>query len=193
MTPNIRSFAAILLGLLIAGCSSSPKKTAVICNPECRTQDTSIQQAELRALPPENPSISRLAEEANNSPKAAYDLALRYFRGDGVIRDPYKSITWMRSSAERGDVNAQKALGRFYLTGLEEMGPDPQEAQSWLAAAAAQGDKESEQLLEEANAARRTQEAEYGWMYRWRPRIYRAWFYDYPYYGTWNGHYWYYR
>ncbi|HHT8990295.1 TPA: tetratricopeptide repeat protein, partial [Burkholderia cenocepacia] len=90
---------------------------------------------------------------AKTQPKAAYDLGLRYFRGDGVRQDSYQALKWMREAAERGDLNAQKALGSFYLFGLEEMGSDAREAEKWLSIAAGRGDKESKKLLDLARQA----------------------------------------
>jgi TPR repeat protein len=58
-------------------------------------------------------------------PRAAYDLGLKYFRGDGLRQDSYPALKWMREAAEHGNLKAQKVIGRVYLTGLEEMGPDP--------------------------------------------------------------------
>ncbi|MCK5437659.1 MAG: sel1 repeat family protein, partial [Desulfobulbaceae bacterium] len=97
-----------------------------------------------KAVPDADPEgrIPALEALAQQDPRAAYDLGLRFFRGDGVRQDSYQAIQWMRNAAERGDIDAQKALGRLYLTGLEEMGSDPQEAEKWLRIAAGRGDKE---------------------------------------------------
>jgi TPR repeat protein len=83
-------------------------------------------------------------------PRAAYDLGLRYFRGDGVRQDSYQALKWMRDAAERGYLKAQTAVGRLYLMGLEEMGSDPAEAEKWLSIAAGRGDKEAKTLLAQA-------------------------------------------
>ncbi|MEM1458620.1 tetratricopeptide repeat protein, partial [Bifidobacterium animalis] len=90
---------------------------------------------------PEDPRIAALKDAAKREPKAAYDLGLRYFRGDGVRQDSYQALNWMREAAERGNLQAQKALGAFYLFGLEEMGSDPREAEKWLSIAVSRGDK----------------------------------------------------
>jgi TPR repeat protein len=146
-------------------------------------------------FPDEDPDgrVAALEAETKKDPRASYDLGLRFFRGDGVPQDSYRALQWMRDAAERGDLDAQKAVGRFYLTGLEEMGPDPREAQRWLSIAAARGDQEAAQLLAEAEEARRSEENYYRWRQRWQPLFYRSWYYDYPYRLHWNGGYWYYR
>lgn len=92
----------------------------------------------------------------------------------------------MRDAAERGNLNAQKALGRAYLTGLEEMGSDPGEAQRWLSAAASRGDKESAKLLKEANAAKKSEEEYWKLQQEVRVVIYSQWHRGYPYYSTWR-------
>lgn len=134
--------------------------------------------------------IAALEKAAQRDPRAAYDLGLRYFRGDGVGQDSYKALTWMREAAEKGNLNAQKALGRAYLTGLEEMGSDPSEAQKWLAIAASRGDKESAKLLKEANAAKKSEEEYWRLQQEWRVVIYTEWHQDYPYYSHWRGSRW---
>lgn len=134
--------------------------------------------------------IALLVEHAKHDPRAAYDLGLRLFRGDGVRQDSYRAIQWMREAAERGDLNAQIALGRLYLTGLEEMGPDFREAQKWLSIAANRGDKESKELLTEASRLRHMEDQYYRWRNRWRLVFSRSWHGGYPYQSRWNNGRW---
>jgi len=163
-----------------------------ICDPVCSDRPVSQVNQELRDTGGDDGRMAALEAEAARNPRAAYDLALRYFRGDGVRRDSYRALSWMRAAAEQGDFNAQKALGRLYLTGLEEMGRDPGEARTWLSLAASRGDRESKRLLAEAEAARRSEEQEYKWLNRWRPEFYRGWYSRYPYYGRWYNRAWHY-
>ena len=51
--------------------------------------------------------LTALADIARQDPRAAYDLALRYYRGDGVRRDSYQAIRWMREAGDRGVPEAQ--------------------------------------------------------------------------------------
>ena len=136
--------------------------------------------------------IAALEDLAATDDRAAYDLGLRYFRGDGVRQDSYKALQWMRDAAERGNHDAQKAVGRLYLTGLEEMGSDPREAEKWLTIAASRGDREAKKLLAEATELRKNEDAYYRWQSRWRPVFYRYWYTDYPYRWYWRGNRWYY-
>ena len=133
--------------------------------------------------PEEDPggNIAALEAIAARDPNAAYDLALRFFRGDGIPQDSYRSIKWMRNAAEKGDLNAQMALGRLYLTGLGEMGSDPGEAEKWLTITASRGDQEASTLLKEATQARQSEQAEYHWYNRWRPIFYNYWYSGYAY------------
>ncbi|RWX47523.1 Sel1 repeat-containing protein [Candidatus Electrothrix aarhusensis] len=146
------------------------------------------------AVPDADPEgrIPALEALAQQDPRAAYDLGLRFFRGDGVRQDSYQAIKWMRDAAERGDLEAQKALGRFYLTGLEEMGPDPQEAEKWLKIAVSRGDKESEKLLKEASEVRKREIDYRRWRSYWHPRFYGYWHSGYPYRYHWRHGRWYY-
>ncbi|PID73282.1 MAG: hypothetical protein CSB33_04750 [Desulfobacterales bacterium] len=140
----------------------------------------------------EEKRISALVSLAEKDPRAAYDLGLRYFRGDGVRQDSYQAIQWMRTAAERGNLDAQKALGRLYLTGLEEMGPDPQEAEKWLLIASSRGDKASGKLLKEASEARKKERDYHRWKTFWQKQFYRSWNYGYPYRYYWRYGRWYY-
>jgi TPR repeat protein len=134
-----------------------------------------------------------LVELAKKDPRAAWDLGLRYFRGDGVRRDSYQALQWMRDAGERGHVEAQLAVGRFYLMGLEEMGSDPAEAESWLSMAAAKGNKEAKTLLAQAQSAKKTEQALYQWRETYRKSWYGYWYSGYPYYTSWGPRGWYYR
>ncbi|ENO77202.1 MAG TPA: sel1 repeat family protein [Thauera sp.] len=182
--------------VVLASCAQPPQReTVTICDGGgCREQGRDVVTQETRTFnEADDGRAAALEAIAEQDPRAAYDLGLRYFRGDGVRQDSYKALTWMRSAAERGHLEAQKALGRFYLTGLEEMGPDPREAEKWLSITAGRGDAEARTLLAEASAARKSEEAEWKWRQRWRGVFYDYWYRRYTYLGYWRDGYWYYR
>lgn len=139
----------------------------------------------------EDQRIKALEEMAGNDPRAAFDVALRFFRGDGVKKNEYKGVQWMRKAAEAGDFNAQKALGRLYLTGLGEMGSDPGEAERWLTVTASKGDREAGKLLKEATTARQSQQAQFQVNEEWRKNTYYNWAIGYRYYWGWGNGGWY--
>ncbi|TXG13255.1 sel1 repeat family protein [Burkholderia territorii] len=194
----IRRLLAPGLLLLLAACAQDPSvtgNTVRICDETgCsdRPKDQVSYQKREDADDREDPRIVALKQTAKTQPKAAYDLGLRYFRGDGVRQDSYQALKWMRDAAERGDLNAQKALGSFYLFGLEEMGSDPREADKWLSIAASRSDKESKKLLELARKAKKEDEEDWKWRTQWRDVYYGYWYSGYPYYGVWQQTYWYY-
>ena len=99
----------------------------------------------------------------------------------------------MRSDGEGGDLRAQNALGRFYISGLQEMGADPAEAERWLNMASGRGDKEAAKLLPEATAAKNDEQAAYRWREAHRKTWYGYWYTGYPYYWVWGPTGWYYR
>ena len=135
MNPKI---PLLLFPLLLIACTTNDPK------PVCDEQGCGAQQPPASSSAAGNNPADIDADRASSAllslaatdPRAAYDLGLRYFRGDGVAQDSYQALQWMRSAAERGDLEAQKALGGLYLGGLEEMGADTQEAEKWLAIAA---------------------------------------------------------
>ncbi len=140
------------------------------------------------AVPDDDPTgkIAALENLAKQDPRAAFDLGLRFFRGDGIRQDSYRALKWMRDAAERGNLEAQKAVGRLYLTGLGEMGSDPREAEKWLTIAAGRGDKEAAKLLKEAEQARKNEDSYYRWKNQWRPYFYNSWYSGYHYYWNWG-------
>ncbi|QTD94267.1 tetratricopeptide repeat protein [Burkholderia anthina] len=194
----VRRLLAPGLLLLLAACAQDPSvtsNTVRICDETgCfdRPKDQVSYQKRDDSDDREDPRIVSLKQAAKTQPKAAYDLGLRYFRGDGVRQDSYQALKWMRDAAERGDLQAQKALGSFYLFGLEEMGSDPREADKWLSIVAARGDKESKKLLELARKAKKEDEEDWKWRTQWRDVYYGYWNSGYPYYGVWHQTYWYY-
>ena len=187
---------ALIFCLALIGCQNrlQPKTVRICDSSGCSDRPGDYASFDPSAGDPQDDldkNIPALEELARKDPRAAYDLGLRFFRGDGVRQDSYKALQWMRDAGERGDLDAQKALGRFYLTGLEEMGSDPREAQRWLTLAAGRGDKESEKLLQEANIARKNEPSYTEWSNHWRPVFYGYWYSGYPYryrwrYNRWN-------
>ncbi|WLW64979.1 sel1 repeat family protein [Achromobacter aegrifaciens] len=192
------SLRPLLLSVLIlmAGCAqhSSADGNVRICDASGCSQRSKQQVSfdDAQPGPDENAdaSIVALKAEAEKDPRAAYDLALRYFRGDGVRQDSHQALVWMRSAAESGDLGAQKALGSFYLAGLEEMGPDPQEAEKWLAIAVSGGDDASRPLLQQASAAKQNEHAYFRWKREWSDVYRRLWQSGYPYRGHWQVRVW---
>ena len=187
----------LLLALLIplVSCAQPPvKETVRICDDRgCaeRPRDTASFDPNADVDPQAERRLKALKAVAAKDPRAAYDLGLRFFRGDGVRQDSYQALKWMREAAERGDLEAQKAVGRLYLTGLEEMGSDPREAEKWLTIASGRGDKEAAKLLVEARAAKRSEEAYDRWLGHWRGVFYGYWYSGYAYRTYWRGGYWY--
>lgn len=129
---------------------------------------------------------------AAQNPKAAYDLGLRLLRGDGVEQNSYQALQWMRKAGDGGLLDAQLALGKLYLAGFEEMGSDPQEAESWLSRAAAQGSHEAQKLLPEAQKAKANEQSAYQVRDFYR-KNWGGWIYSVPYYWAWGSVGWYLR
>ncbi len=136
--------------------------------------------------------LKALSDLGEKYPKAAYDLGLRYMRGDGVDQNSYQAIEWMRKAGSRGFMPAQLALGKIYLAGLEEMGSDPAEAESWLSRAAAQGSKEAKKLLPQAASAKRSEQDAYKVREYYR-QYWGRWYYTITYYWVWSSSGWYLR
>lgn len=173
--------------------SSLEAKTVRICdNTGCSDRPVDSASFDTSANAPQPPSekVQSLINLAQNNPKAAYDLGLRYFRGDGVERDSYQALQWMRHAGDHGVTAAQLALGKLYLGGLEEMGADPVEAESWLSKAAAAGNAEAKNLLPQARQAKNQEFADYATREKQRKTWYILWVRSAPYYWHWHGNIW---
>ncbi len=199
MWPTCTTFKRSLLIIslmIVAACATqqSSKETVQICNSGgCVDRPIGYAAPDSPATTSnitKNPQFEALKKLATRDPSAAYDLALRFFRGDGVRQDSYQAIQWMRDAAERGNLKAQMALGRLYLTGFGEMGADPGEAEKWLSITVSRGDKEAATLLKEATSARRSTQARHQWENRWRPNFYNGWYRNYPYNWQWGTNQW---
>lgn len=188
----------LCLSLLLVSSAALAQDTIRICDASgCsdRPRNSASFEAELAAQPDpaQDPKLLALEAMAAKDPRAAYDLGLRFFRGDGVKKDGYLAIKWMRDAGERGDFKAAQALGRFYLFGLEEMGPDPGEAERWLMMAADKGDKEAKKLLAQARKAKEQARTDYEWRETVRKNGWVAgWYSGYAYRTYWRDGRWHY-
>ncbi len=190
---------SLLLGLLVpsliaaAAAQNAPPTIRICDDTGCseRPRNSASFDPAASSDPEGDRRLVALAAMAEQDPRAAYDLGLRHFRGDGVRQDSYQAIRWMRSAGERGDARAQLALGRFYLMGLQEMGADPIEAERWLGLAASGGDAEARELLEQARSARRDERAYHRWREAHRHAWHGWWARGYPYHWYWGPAGWY--
>lgn len=194
LSKSINNLALLGFISLLAACTSTQQSARFCDTSGCSEKPLSNVSADYLQQPVAGKSkqILQLEHLAQSNPKAAYDLALRYFRGEGVTRDSYQALQWMRKAGDAGLLEAQKALGGFYLSGLEEMGSDPQEAEKWFSMAAAQGDQESAALMNEASSKKTTEAQEYRWRQHWQQYYRNHWYHSYPYLGRWSHSYWYY-
>lgn len=195
LTFSMFTFAAIALG----GCASQAPADQLNRTEQVRVcQGNQCTEQHRSAITRQDPATDTEAERrlqaleqlAQRSPQAAYDLGLRLLRGDGVERNSYQAMEWMRQAAEQGLSEAQLALGRLYLHGFEEMGSDPAEAESWLTRAAANGQSQAKALIPEAQNAK--QQAHQNYQIQAAERA--AWQYWYraaPYYWAWGSNGWY--
>lgn len=188
-TGAARLLTSFLLFAGLSACAQGTGKTIRICDDSgCseRPRDSASWDPAADAHPEQTRRLQALTDLARQDPRAAYDLGLRFYRGDGVGQNSHQALVWMREAAERGELWAQAALGRFYLDGLEEMGPDPAEAEAWLARAAERGDQASRQLLTQARAAKKD-EAEYRrWLDLNRSQWQAGWAHGYAYHWHWR-------
>jgi TPR repeat protein len=116
-----------LLGLILLASACAPAAgpgvpMVVVCPPgqECRAQPANLNTAELRGDPAPgvgapvrrggrmvDPVASARAAEAaaeGGVVQAQHDFALMLFRGEGVSRDPYRALQYMRRAARGGHV-----------------------------------------------------------------------------------------
>jgi localization factor PodJL len=71
-------------------------------------------------------------------------LAMMYYSGSGVARDPSLTAVWLRRAAKRGETDSAFNLGALYMKG-EGVPANPTEAYEWMMIAAKLGDKQAPQ------------------------------------------------
>lgn len=178
--------------LLLTTFALHAEETIRICdNTGCSERPRSTSAPIIETNLEEEHRLAELSKIASKDPRAAYDLGLRYFRGDGVRQNSYQALQWMRDAGERGDLRAQSALGQFYLTGFGGIGSDFAEAEKWLSIAADRGDEQANQLLAKARAAKKAEHDDYQWREQYRREFYGYWYSGYAYYSYWLNSMWY--
>jgi TPR repeat protein len=96
------------------------------------------------------------AQAQSGDAAAAFDLGTLDYVGLGVVQDYIGAVAWLKKSALAGNGEAQCELGFLYQTGSFGQGPpppDPKDAASWYAQAAAQGNVCGEFALGELYAS----------------------------------------
>ena len=78
--------------------------------------------------------------------EAQFNLAKRYFNGDGVPEDKSEAVFWYRKAAEQGFAKAQYNLGCCYYNG-DGVPVNKSEAVNWYRKAAEQGLAEAQNML----------------------------------------------
>ena len=127
----IQTASISALGATGASAGATPRGT-----PETTARPTG---AEKSAELPESIGPAALRTAAlNGDGKAAYVVAVRYLKGDGVRRDVNKAAQWLRKAAEKGVVVAMYRLGAMYEQGAG-VRKDPLQARVWYERAALRG------------------------------------------------------
>lgn len=184
--------ASICRLYLVAGCIAAvhaQESTIRICDPAgCSERARSTLRAEQapEGASEESPPMADLVLLAKRDAHAAFDLGLRLLRGDGVSQDSFQALRWLRQAAERGVLPAQVLLGQLYLNGLQEMGPDPMEAERWLSIAAARGDRTAGHWLAKARQDKSDEHARYQWRDMRRDGGHSAWLEGHVYFWVWR-------
>ncbi|HEC20139.1 MAG TPA: sel1 repeat family protein [Gammaproteobacteria bacterium] len=81
-------------------------------------------------------------------PRAQYDLAMMYLKGDGVEKDSASAIKWLQRAAEQDFSAAQYKLGMLYREGRKTTA-DIEKAIEYLTMAADQGNPSAQYMLGE--------------------------------------------
>ena len=80
--------------------------------------------------------------EEPNDPNAMFDLALRYYNGDGVEKNPAEAAKWFRKAAYKGNTVAMYNLAWLYYDG-DGVEKNHTEAVRWWRSAADRGDADA--------------------------------------------------
>jgi len=86
------------------------------------------------------PSFYQLLTKARNGDtEAMYDVAIRYYNGDGVAKNERESFNWLLKAAEKGHVDAMIEVAESYYYGIG-VEADDDEGFYWMLKAAEAGD-----------------------------------------------------
>jgi hypothetical protein len=94
------------------------------------------------------------------SPKAQYDLGLKYAIGDGVQRDDAEAVVWFQKAAEQGNKESQYNLGVMYEHGEGGLSKDDAQAVFWYQKAAEQGYAEANVAIANVHARQQQEQQE---------------------------------
>jgi TPR repeat protein len=149
----MKSFAMIILGLLLSGANLS-----------WASLEDAVQ-AYLRGEFSKAATLLRpIAEQGD--PQAQTYMGLLYERGKGVPKDYAESVKWYRLAAEKGKADAQNYLGDMYRKG-NGVTQDYGQAAVWYEKAAQQGIKAAQYNLGELYANGDGVERDYVTSYMW--------------------------
>jgi hypothetical protein len=81
------------------------------------------------------------------SPKAQYELGMKYETGQGVQQNETQAVYWYQKAADQGYAAAQDSLGVMYESGSGGLAKDDAQAIVWYQKAADQGDSDSQYQL----------------------------------------------
>ena len=95
------------------------------------------------------PSFSQLLTKARNGDvEAMLDVAMKYYKGDGVTKNDCESFNWLLKAAQKGDVVAMIGVAESYYDGIG-VEADDEEGFYWMLKAAEAGDIEAMEFVAE--------------------------------------------
>ncbi|AWJ84887.1 lytic transglycosylase [Azospirillum sp. TSH58] len=144
----VKSAAALAAGGLIASFLTASPAMA---------QDASVQTA--AAQPPAFQSTTERTIRAlealagKGSPRAQYELAMRYEVGKGVNRDERMALSLYCRAARQDYAEAAYRAGRMHMAGRGAVSKDEELGRSWLRRAALLGNEDAAQMVKPASAS----------------------------------------
>lgn len=118
------------------------EKQAYFCQPEkgVAFRDTVRMTATTKAPPTPSADLTALRQRAEKGDAAArYDMAMRYWNGDGVTKSITDYLFWLRKAGERSHPAATNLLGVVYSDGLHGTPQDRTEGVRWYRLSADKG------------------------------------------------------
>jgi uncharacterized protein len=160
--PRFKSLTTLVLSLslsLLTSCSNKHKSSQhcsdapgffakIACN--LTPNNTATQMAMVNTLLKKHQYkkslywLKKLVKK--NNPVAEHNLAVYYYKGYGVPKDPKKAFQWTKKSAQQGLAIAQGLLGACYSAGYG-VPKDPKKAFQWTKKSAQQGNALAEYNL----------------------------------------------
>jgi TPR repeat protein len=108
-------------------------------------EQKSLDDTDERLLPSQEAMESR-TQKNNSQAEEAFIMGRKYYNGEGVTKDYFEALKWLKKAADQGNTDAQLIIGGMYFRG-EGVTQDHIAALKWLTPVADKGDVRAQLIV----------------------------------------------